>query len=234
MLELQAAARARERNAVRPRRAGKPRPGTARHRMQTIDAETHLGGGAYRMWLKDNSDTRVRGGRPVSEDAAETYLGVAPAEDAVRGDFFDALFMRGPRGGVQFRTAARDGEACAGLRAHFRALFEARRQPWPTCARGPRAAREPNKDGGGERHPEEALALEAEALALEAEHEMALDRDRERRGRLKHLKRSEAFGDVSSDDGGGYKPGPIAMGHGDDDDDVLPPLPMDDLSLIHI
>ena len=228
MLELQAAARARERNAVRPRRAGKPRPGTARHRMQTIDAETHLGGGAYRMWLKDNSDTRVLGGRPVSEDAAETYLGGAPAEDAVRGDFFDALFMRGPRSGVLFRAAARDGEACAGLRAHFRALFEAKRQPWPTCARGPRAAREPNKQGGGERHPEEALALEAEALALEAEHEMALDRDRERRGRLKHLKRSEAFGDVSSDDGGGYKPGPIAMGHGDDDDDVLPPLPMDD------
>ena len=64
MLELEAAARARAGKAVRPRRAGKPRPGTARHRMQTVDAETHLGGGAYRMWLKDASDTRVHGGRP--------------------------------------------------------------------------------------------------------------------------------------------------------------------------
>ena len=70
------------------------------------------------------------------------------------------------RGGVLFRAAARDGEACAGLKAHFHALFEARRQPWPTCARGARG-------GPEQRHPEEALALEAEALALEAEREVA-------------------------------------------------------------
>jgi hypothetical protein len=228
MLELEAAARARAGKAVRPRRAGKPRPGTARHRMQTVDAETHLGGGAYRMWLKDASDTRVRGGRPCFGTAPvskPTSIGGRPGEDAARGDFFETLFMGGPRGGVLFRAAARDGEACAGLRAHFHALFEARRQPWPTCARGARA-REPNAEGDGARHPEEALALEAEALALEAEREVALERDRERRGKLKHLKRSEALGEVSSDDEGGYKPGPIAMAHGDDDDDVLPPPPM--------
>ena len=226
MLELEAAARARAGKAVRPRRAGKPRPGTARHRMQTVDAETHLGGGAYRMWLKDASDTRVRGGRPCFGTAPvskPTSIGGRPGEDAARGDFFETLFMGGPRGGVLFRAAARDGEACAGLKAHFHALFEARREPWPTCARGARA-REPNADGA--RHPEEALALEAEALALEAEREVALERDRERRGKLKHLKRSEALGEVSSDDEGGYKPGPIAMAHGDDDDDVLPPPPM--------
>ena len=231
MLELEAAARARAGKAVRPRRAGKPRPGTARHRMQTVDAETHLGGGAYRMWLKDASDTRVRGGRPCFGTAPvskPTSIGGRPGEDSrTHGDFFETLFVGGPRGGVLFRAAARDGEACAGLRAHFHALFEARRQPWPTCARGARA-REPNAEGDGARHPEEALALEAEALALEAEREVALERDRERRGKLKHLKRSEALGEVSSDDEGGYKPGPIAMAHGDDDDDddVLPPPPM--------
>ena len=41
--------------------------------MQTVDAETHLGGGAYRMWLKDASDTRVRGGRPC--------FGIAPSRN---------------------------------------------------------------------------------------------------------------------------------------------------------
>ena len=234
MLELEAAARARAGKAVRPRRAGKPRPGTARHRMQTVDAETHLGGGAYRMWLKDASDTRARGGRPFFGDEvphAASPGGGGGGDDAVRGDFFETLFMGGPRGGVLFRAAARDGTACAGLRAHFHALFEARRQPWPACARGAHArggARGEylvSKKFDGARHPEEALALEAEALALEAEREVALERDRERRGRLKHLKRSEAFGDVSSDDEGGYKPGPIAMGHGDDDDDDDLPLP---------
>ena len=223
MLELEAAARARAGKAVRPRRAGKPRPGTARHRMQTVDAETHLGGGAYRMWLKDASDTRVRGGRPCFGTAPvskPTSIGGRPGEDSrTRDDFFETLFMGGPRGGVLFRAAARDGEACAGLKAHFHALFEARREPWPTCARGARG-------GPEQRHPEEALALEAEALALEAEREVALERDRERRGKLKHLKRSEALGEVSSDDEGGYKPGPITMAHGDDEDDVLPPPPM--------
>ena len=232
MLELEAAARARAGKAVRPRRAGKPRPGTARHRMQTIDAETHLGGGAYRMWLKDASDTRVHSGRPCFGNAfpkmtSAATIGGRLGEEAVRGDFFETLFAGGPRGGVLFRAAARDGEACAGLKAHFHALFEARRQPWPTCALRTRACgRAPAEGGDGTRHPEEALALEAEALALEAEREVALERDRERRGRFKHLKRSEALGDVSSDDEGGYKPGPIAMGHGDDD--VLPPPPMDE------
>ena len=68
MLELEAARARARRKAVRPRRAGKPRPGTARHRMQTVDAETHLGGGAYRMWLKDASDTRAcAADAPVSE-----------------------------------------------------------------------------------------------------------------------------------------------------------------------
>lgn len=191
--------------------------------MQTVDAETHLGGGAYRMWLKDASDTRVRGGRPcfgIAPVSKPTSIGGRPGEDSrTRDDFFETLFMGGPRGGVLFRAAARDGEACAGLKAHFHALFEARRQPWPTCARGARG-------GPEQRHPEEALALEAEALALEAEREVALERDRERRGKLKHLKRSEALGEVSSDDEGGYKPGPITMAHGDDEDDVLPPPPM--------
>ena len=200
--------------------------------MQTIDAETHLGGGAYRMWLKDASDTRVHFGRPCFGNAfpkmtSAATIGGRLGEEAVRGDFFETLFAGGPRGGVLFRAAARDGEACAGLKAHFHALFEARRQPWPTCALRTRACgRAPAEGGDGTRHPEEALALEAEALALEAEREVALERDRERRGRFKHLKRSEALGDVSSDDEGGYKPGPIAMGHGDDD--VLPPPPMDE------
>ena len=62
MLELEARrARAPEGGAPAPR--GKPRR-ALRHRMQTVDAETHLGGGACRTWLKDASDTRVRGGRP--------------------------------------------------------------------------------------------------------------------------------------------------------------------------
>ena len=219
MLELEAAARARAGRRRAPAPRGQAAPGHCGHRMQTVDAETHLGGGAYRMWLKDASDTRVRGGRPcfgIAPVSKPTSIGGRPGEDSrTRDDFSETLFMGGPRGGVLFRAAARDGEACAGLKAHFHALFEARRQPWPACARG---ARRPEQ-----RHPEEALALEAEALALEAEREVALERDRERRGKLKHLKRSEALGEVSSDDEGGYKPGPITMAHGDDEDDVSAP-----------
>ena len=134
--------------------------------------------------------------------------------------------MGGPRGGVLFRAAARarDGEACAGLKAHFHALFEARREPWP---RAPAARARASRTRTAPRHPAEALALEGRSYDPEAmEETVALERDRERRGKLKHLKRSEALGEVSSDDEGGYKPGPITMAHGDDEDDVLPPPPM--------
>ena len=227
MLELEAAAKARAGKQVRPvRKARAARPGTARHRMQTIDQETHLGGDAYRMWLHDNSDTVVAGGRPFPTDrqvdperAAERLNG--SDEKTIREEFFDALFLKGEAGcGLLFRKEARD-DVCYSFRNHFVDLFEARKQPWPILINS-RA-----KGGFGEnqrqRHPEEELAAEAEALAREAERELSVEQRRERRGRLKHLKRSEALGDLSSDDEGGYKPGPIAMG-GEVDKHNLPPM----------
>ena len=196
---------------------------------QTIDAETHLGGDAYRMWLHDNSDTILDFGRPFPADlhvdiTRDARFFTATDEKIVREGFFDACFLQGDRGGILFKADAADG-VCYQLRDHFASFFEARRQPWPVAV--PLRQRNARDEPGRPRHPEEDLAAEAEALAEEAEREMAMERQRERRGRAKHLKRSEALGDLSSDDEGGYKPGPIAMG-GEDDEHYLPPMDDDD------
>ena len=196
---------------------------------QTIDAETHLGGDAYRMWLHDNSDTVLEFGRPFPADlhvdiTRDARFFTATDEKIVREGFFDACFLQGDRGGILFKADAADG-VCYHLRDHFASFFEARRQPWPVAV--PLRQRNARDEPGRPRHPEEDLAAEAEALAEEAEREMAMERQRERRGRAKHLKRSEALGDLSSDDEGGYKPGPIAMG-GEDDEHYLPPMDDDD------
>ena len=211
-------------------------PYTAQHetetflfQKQTIDAETHLGGDAYRMWLHDNSDTVLEFGRPFPADlhvdiTRDARFFTASDEKIVREGFFDACFLQGDRGGILFKADAADG-VCYQLRDHFASFFEARRQPWPVAV--PLRQRNARDEPGRPRHPEEDLAAEAEALAEEAEREMAMERQRERRGRAKHLKRSEALGDLSSDDEGGYKPGPIAMG-GEDDEHYLPPMDDDD------
>ena len=211
MQEQAAAERDRAARAVKPGRLRAPRPGSARCRMLTFDEETHLGGGAYRIWLNDASDTVIPDdGRPRIFDSV-----IELNSEALRKRFFSAMF----RGFLGER--ARDG-APARLEAHFRELLRAKQEPRPikrtNQMKSARVLR------GDDDHPEVEAAARAEALAREAA-EMEAETRRERRGQIKQRLRGQAVGDISSDDEAGYGPKAIVYrgNYGSFEDVILMP-----------
>lgn len=211
MQEQAAAERDRAARAVKPGRLRAPRPGSARCRMLTFDEETHLGGGAYRIWLNDASDTVIPDdGRPRIFDS---MTGLNP--ETLRRRFFSAMF----RGFLGERARH---SAPARLEAHFRELLRAKQEPKPIKRTSQvESKRVLQKDDD---HPEVEAAARAEALAREAA-EMEAETRRERRGRIKQRLRGQAVGDISSDDEAGYGPKAIVYrgNYGSSEDAILMP-----------